>query len=98
MLNLGWRNWYNNSSEGYKAQQTRGLQHRLPRLERLIDMHERISRKQWNRDHLLPITPAVAFGPQREVHFEALVVKLRGDFFLEAVPCLNRKPLRQVSP
>ncbi len=84
----------NHPSEGNEADQSGSLQYRLPRNVGLIDMHERISRKQWSRHHLLPVTPGVVFGQQWKVDFAAFVVELRHDSFLEPVSSLHREPLR----
>src|ERR1022692_2599907 len=93
IFNLLRRHRHNNSSKAHEADQSCSLQYRLPRIAGLIDMHERISRKQRNRDDLLPVAPRVMFGQQWQVDFAALVVKLCDDPFLKSVPRLYRKPL-----
>ena len=99
VFNLLYRYRRYDPAKAHEADQSGSLQHRLPRNGRLINVHERISWKQRNRHHFLPVAPCVIFGQQGQVDFAAFVVEL-GDHFASrsgtgSAPQTTVPPLQQ---
>jgi hypothetical protein len=84
------------SSEAHKADEARSSQNGVPRILGLADMNKRVSGKQRNRYHLLPVTPCVMFRQQGEEDSEALMTELRGHLLFKSMPGFDRKPLRRI--
>src|SRR5580704_13270707 len=93
MLNLRRRNGHNYPSEADEAAESWSVHHCLPESGGLIDMHERISRKQRDRHIRLSIAPGVTFRQERQIDLKVFLTHQRGHFLLESVARPYGKPL-----